>query len=325
MLPEKRVAVVVLNWNGFAVTDDCIQTLQQVSYPGLDVILVDNGSTDGSGKRLKAKHAQVILLESPVNAGFTGGNNLGLSYAWEHEYDYVLLLNNDTFVAPDFMEPLIAYMEDHPEAGIVQPKIYFNHDRNLLWNAGSFYNRLLGFPYTRGLNRRSKPTYEQICEVDWVTGCALMIRTSVLRKCGLLAPNMFLYCEDVDLSFRAKALGYQLVYVPSAVVYHIAGASGRARQKAKEGNILPQIHYYNLRNRIWLIKQYTTWYYWPSVLIAHCVYVSAVLLYFAIRGRRQKFKAVVQAVRDGITGSIDYSGTSIWTAKKWSKSRAHSC
>lgn len=315
-MPEKPVAVVVLNWNGFGITDDCLRSLQQASYTGFDVILVDNASTDGSGKRLQEKHPHVVLLQSPVNAGFAGGNNLGFSYALAQGYQFVLLLNNDTFVAPGFLEPLVAYMNSHPKAGIVQPKIYFHHDRSLLWNAGSFYNRIFGFPYTRGLNRPSQPAYEQPCAVDWVTGCALMIRCSVLRKTGLLAANMFMYCEDVDLSFRVRNLGYQLVYLPASVVYHIAGVSGRAKEKGTEGYILPLIHYYNQRNRIWLLKRYTAWYHWPSVFLANAAYVLALLGYFVLRGRMQKFRAVVQAVKDGITGSADHPVTGENTANK---------
>lgn len=311
MLPDKRVAIVVLHLNGFAVTDDCLQSLKQASYPAFDVILVANGSTDGSGKKLKEQHPHVIFLESPVNAGFTGGNNIGLRYAFAHGYDYVMLLNNDTFVAPDFLEHLVAYMDKYPDAGILQPKIYFHHDRSLLWNAGSYYNRLFGFPYTKGLNRKAGPADEQTKEVDWVTGCAFMIRTSLLQQAGLLATNMFLYCEDVDLSFRVKALGYKLVYLPASVVYHIAGVSGRAKQKGKEGHILPQIHYYNQRNRIWLLKRYTSWYLWPSVFVVNAFYVSGVLLYFVLRGRMQKFRAVVRAISDGLSGSIDYSGAAV--------------
>lgn len=311
MLRDKRVAVVVLNWNGFAISDDCIKSLFEVSYTSFDIILVDNGSQDGSGRQLKEKHPQVILLQSPVNAGYAGGNNLGLEYAAAHGYDYVMLLNNDTFVAPGFMEPLVNYMDQHTDVGAAQPIIYFNHDRKLLWNAGSFYNKFFGYPYTIGLHRKLKPAYEQVRDVDWITGCAFFIRTSVLQKSGLLADNMFLYCEDVDLSFRIKALGYRLVYLPASVIFHIAGVSGKAKEKTKEGSILPEIHYYNQRNRIWLLKECTPWYFWPTVLLANTAYVSAMLLYFLLRGRIQKFRAVLRAVKDGILHSIDYSTTAV--------------
>lgn len=308
-LPENRVAIILLNLNGFALTNDCIQSLQAASYAAFDIILVDNGSTDGSGSRLKTLYPEIVLLTLPQNAGFTGGNNAGLEYVLQQGYEYALLLNNDTFVAPGFMEPLVHFMDANRHAGMVQPLIYFNHNRSLVWNAGSFYNRVFGFPYTRGLNRKMQPGYLAICEVDWVTGCALLVRTAVLRKSGLFAPNMFLYCEDVELSFRIKKLGYKLFYEPRSVVYHIAGATGQRSKGGKEGKILPQIHYFNQRNRIWILKKYTPWYCWPSVFVANSGYISGVLFYFAARGRWQKFGAVLRAVKDGIGGAVEYSGT----------------
>src|SRR3712207_822924 len=109
--PEKKLAIIVLNLNGFAITNDCIQSLYTAGNIAFDIILVDNGSTDGSGRRLKALYPEVVLLESTINAGFTGGNNLGLRYVLEREYKYVLLLNNDAFVAPHFLEPLVGLMD----------------------------------------------------------------------------------------------------------------------------------------------------------------------------------------------------------------------
>jgi GT2 family glycosyltransferase len=306
-LPEKRVAIIVLNLNGFDISSDCIQSLQGASYTSFDIILVDNGSTDGSGSRLKERHPEVVLLTLPRNMGFTGGNNAGLEYVLQHGYEFALLLNNDTFAKPDFLEPLVHFMDAHKSAGIVQPLIYFNHDRSLIWNAGAFYNRFFGFPYTRGLNRRLQPNYNTVCNVDWVTGCAFFIRTAVLRKSGLFAANMFLYCEDVELSFRVKQLGYDLFYEPRSVIYHIAGATGKKNREGKEGKILPQIHYFNQRNRIWVLKKYTPWFYRPTVFVANSGYVLGVLLYFAARGRWQKLRAVLHAVKDGITGSISFS------------------
>lgn len=307
MLQVKRVAVVVLHLEGFGVTNDCLNSLAAADSGDFDVVLVDNGSTDGSAERLKQEHPGLVLLRSKVNAGFTGGNNLGINYALQRGYEFILLLNNDTFVASNFLCRLLAHLDAHPSLGAVQPCIFFNHDRKLVWNAGSFYNNWFGWAYTRGLNYRFKKEFGQPGNVDWVTGCAFMVRASVLRSTGLLAENMFLYYEDVDLSFRIKKAGFGLGYVPDSVVYHIAGASGK--KPGKEGNILPRIHYYNLRNRIWVLKQYTRWYAWPTVLLANGMYVMALLGYFLIRGRNQKFRAALTALLDGLSGTIAYGET----------------
>lgn len=297
-----RVAVVLVHLGNFELTHGCLESLRVATYSLADVIVVDNGSTDGSAVRLASEHPHVKFLHSPVNAGFTGGNNLGMQYALDRGYGYILLLNNDTFVSPGFLEPLVAHLKQHEEVGAVQPLIFFNHDRHLIWNAGSFYNSFWGYTSTRGLHKKVNARYSRPCGVDWITGCAFMIRAEALQKTGLFVPRMFLYYEDVDLSFRLRQKGYRLAFVPQSVIYHIAGASGK--KKTKEGTILPQIHYYNLRNRIWLLKAYTPWYLVPSVAVYNGLYMGALMAYFAMRGRWQKLRAAKAAVCDGIGGSI---------------------
>lgn len=298
-----KVAVILLNWNSFDVTNDCINSLKELSYKDYDVIVVDNHSADQSGKRLKSIHPHIILIEAASNTGFTG-NNLGLTYALEYGYPYSLLLNNDTFVEKDFLSILVNYMELHPEAGVVQPRIFYNHDRSLLWNGGSYFNKILGMAYTKGINKKSTAAYTYLKQVDWVTGCAFFVRNALLPQSGLLAANTFLYYEDVDLSFRIKKLGYQLVYLPDAVIYHIAGMSNRSSTRQKEGFQNPQVHYYNFRNRIWVLKKYTPVLCVPTVVLFNFFYIIAVMGYFVARFRFNKWRAVYRGVRDGLRGSI---------------------
>lgn len=301
---QPTVAIILVNWNSFDVTNDCIISLKEIQYAAHTIVMVDNGSTDGSGKQLKQLHPEIVLIESATNQGFTGGNNLGFEYSIQQGFDYSLLLNNDTFVEPDFLNHLVNYMEAHPKVGIVQPRIHFNHDRSLLWNGGSYYSKWLGFLYTKGFNRKPSAKYLQFKEVDWITGCAFLTKNNILRKTGLLAPNMFIYSEDVDLSFRIKALGYQLIYHPHSVIYHIAGMSNKSKTKGKEGFVNPIVHYLNQRNRIWLLKKYTPWYCVPTATLCNIFYISLIMGYFAVRRRFTKLKAVISAVKDGLSGHI---------------------
>lgn len=300
------VAIILVNWNSFDTTSDCIRSLLQVSYPHYHIIVVDNASADGSGNRLKQEYPGIILIQSPANLGFAGGNNLGLRYALQNGYAYSFMLNNDTFVEPGFLEPLLQYMEEHPQTGAIQPRIFFNHNRSLLWNGGSYFNKILGYTYTRGYNRLPTAATNHIKEVDWITGCAFLISNPFLKKTGVLSCNMFMYSEDVDLSFRIRQLGYRLVYHPASTIYHIAGMSYRNDPTNKEGVITPQVHYYNQRNRLWILRKYTPWYFIPSVLIFNFFYVTMIIGYFAARGRSGKLKAMLKAVKDGLTGSIRY-------------------
>lgn len=303
---QNKIAVILVNWNSFIVTNDCIYSLKKATYPHFDIIVIDNGSEDGSGDLLLENNPHIILLKSLTNRGYTGGNNLGFEYSIRNGYTYSMLLNNDTFVEVDFLEPLVNYMDLHPNTGVIQSKIYFNHNRKILWSGGSFYNQFWGFAYTSGLFKKTSRKYEQIRKVDWVTGCSFFTRNEILKKSGLLAENMFIYSEDVDLSFRIGKLGFDLIYHPDSIIYHIAGASGKSKNKGKEGYLSPKVHYLNIRNRIWLIKKHTPWYYIPTVYFCNFFYCLAIMCYFAFRFRFKKLKAAWQAVKDGISGNIVY-------------------
>lgn len=300
------VAIILVNWNSYEFTNDCIYSLKKASYSNFSIVVVDNGSKDGSGQQIAKEHPEIIVLFSPENKGFTGGNNQGFEYAIQNGFDYAMMLNNDTFVEPDFLEHLVQYLDQHPNAGAVQPRIYFNHDRSLLWNGGNGYYKGIGLPYTSGENQPPKPQHLIIKEMSWVTGCAFMVRTSILKQTGLLAENMFIYKEDVDLSFRIKNLGYQLIYLPASIIYHIAGSSNKKKIKDKEGIVNPIVHYLNQRNRIWLQKKYTSWYFIPTVILFNFFYITLFIGYFAARRRPKKLMAVVKGVKDGIIGSIKY-------------------
>lgn len=302
---NQRVAVILVNWNSFDVTNDCIASVMNATYPHFEIIVVDNGSTDDSADRLAISYPGIRLIHSPSNTGFTGGNNVGLRYSLQNGFDYSMMLNNDTFVEPDFLEHLVQCMEASPETGAVQPRIHFNHNRQLLWNGGSYYNRWLGFCYTSGVNQLPGPKHLQHKKVDWITGCGFFVRNDLLRQTGLLAENMFIYSEDVDLSLRIRALGYRLTYCPGSVIYHIAGMSNKSRTKGREGFVNPIVHYLNQRNRIWLLKKYTPWFCIPTAALFNFFYVAMVIGYFAVRGRFAKFRAVLKAVRDGMAGSIE--------------------
>lgn len=301
---QASVAIVLVNWNSYAVTNDCIQSLYQISYPNYQIIVTDNGSTDGSGAALEKDHPTATVLYNEKNTGFTGGNNTGLVYAIEQGYDYIMMLNNDTFVEPNFLEPLVAYMDAHPNTGIIQPRIHFNHNRNLLWDGGSYFSKWLGYAYTKGYNQPVSQKFLTIKEVDWITGCGFLTRNNILKQSGLLIEKMFIYSEDVDLSFRIKALGYQLIYHPDSVIYHIAGMSNKTKEKGKEGYVNPIVHYLNIRNKIWLLKKHTSWYYAPTVIIYNVGYNLALMGYFIVRGRFTKLKTAFKAIKDGFSDHI---------------------
>ncbi len=306
-MQHKKTAIILVNWNSFDYTAQCIDSLNRVTRKEFSVIVVDNGSHDNSGQQLKEKFPHILLIEAGSNLGFTGGNNLGLAYSLREQFQYSLLLNNDTEVAPDFLGLLTDYMDNHPDIGVIQPKIFYHHDKTLLWDGGSYFNPVLGIAYTRGLGKIPGSRYNCIKDVDWVTGCCFLTRNSILQETGLLAKNFFIYYEDVDLSFRIKKKGYRLVFYPDSVIYHIAGASQKRKEKGKEGFVNPFVHYLNTRNRIWLLKKHTPSIFIPTVILYTFFYTLALMLYFAVRFRIKKLKAVLKAVKDGVKGNIQYN------------------
>ena len=303
---NKSLAIVLVNWNSFDLTKDTIISLQAAIFQNFDIIVVDNGSMDGSGDALKSHFPYIILIKADDNKGFTGGNNLGMQYALDHGYTYIMMLNNDVLVDPYFLQPLVDTLEKNANIGAVQPLIYFHHDKNLIWNAGSVYHALLGVCTTPDYNKKD-PEHSfkhQQKKIDWITGCAFMIRASVLRETGLLKEGFFIYYEDVDLSFRIKNAGFQLSYVPNAVIYHIAGMSQKATIKGKEGFVSPKVHFLNARNRIWFLKEHTPLWAIPTVLIFNTFYFFSIGFYFIFRARWQKWKAWNRGIWHGLTKKL---------------------
>jgi GT2 family glycosyltransferase len=306
-MKQKKLAIVIINWNSFDLTSDTLVSLSSTSYKNYDIIVVDNFSTDNSAAQLEKDFPSIILLRSDENKGFTGGNNLGFDYAINEGYEYVMMLNNDVAVESDFLEPLVVKLDMDEKIGGVQPLIYFYHDRELIWNAGSRYNAIFGIPYILGYYRKDKGQLQRKKQksIDWITGCAFMIRTEVLKKVGVLKQDFFIYYEDVDLSFRIKEAGYALAYEASSVVYHKTGMSHKSKEKLKEGYLNPKVHYLNARNRLFVLKEYTQKIAIPTVILYQIIYFFGISFYFIFRRRWQKLKAWNNGIKDGLFTTLE--------------------
>src|SRR3989338_7606720 len=186
-----KIAIVILNWNGKTDTKECLNSLKNITYPNYEIILVDNGSVDGSVEMLEKEHPEIMLIKNKENLGFTGGNNVGIKKALEHNADYVLLLNNDTIVEPDFLGTMVGVAEQDASIGIIGPKIYYYSLPYVIWSAGGKYISFLGKARTNGINQTDGPEYNVQKKVSWVTGCAMMIKREVFEKIGLLKEQYF--------------------------------------------------------------------------------------------------------------------------------------
>jgi len=294
------VAIIIINWNSYPHTSACLSSLRNVGYSNFKTIVVDNGSQDGSDQKLEKEFPEIILLCNHENKGFTGGNNRGIAYALDQNFDYLMLLNNDTEVESDFLDELVKVIDADQNLGAVQPKFYFLLNKDRIWNAGGTIIKSLGWVRTIGENKKSKEQYDRARETEWITGCCFMVRTEIVREIGGLNDRFFLYYEDVEWSLRIRSLGYKLYYCPKSVIYHEAGVSSKSENAGKEGSLSPQVHYFATKNNILVLRKYTPWYFVPSVFLFHSGRYAAFISYFIIRKRFQKIKFLYSGLKDGL-------------------------
>ncbi len=300
---SKSVAIIILNWNGYEVTRQCLKCYYKLNL-GHQIILVDNGSNDESGKNLAHEFPQLEFVPLANNLGFAGGNNIALRRVIDQGYSFVLLLNNDTSFHEDFITPLTDYMISHPKVGAIQPKIFYHFKPDIIWNAGTIYHSFIGMPKTIGENSVDEGAFDQLKQVDWLTGCAMLIRTSILSSVGLLDERFFAYYEDVDLSIRIRRAGHQLVFFPYVKIYHIAGQSLRLNKPNSEGYLQPIFHFYNLRNQLYVMRKHLLWFHKPTAFTFVIFRDLAIVLYFIFRFRFQKSHMAWKGLIQGLISPI---------------------
>jgi GT2 family glycosyltransferase len=239
-----RVVVIVLNWNGREDTMACLESLEAVDYPNWEVLVVDNGSEDGSVEAIRAGYPRVVVIETGKNLGFAGGNNRGIEAALARGAEFILLLNNDTTVAPDLLRALVRAAEEHPDAGVFGAKIYFFSDPQRLWYAGARWDpRTWSFEHVGQGVLDDGTEFEQVRDTDYACGCAMFFRAAVARSVGMLDERFFILYEEADWCFRASRAGFRCLFVPKAKVWHrISTTFGGGRSIVYE--------YFDLRNRL---------------------------------------------------------------------------
>ncbi len=300
-MSQPSVAIILINWNSFKYTNDCLNSLSEIDYENKRVIVVDNNSNDTSLRELKAIHQWVDYVENDDNLGFTGGNNEGIKYALDKGIDYLLLLNNDTLVESNFLSELIPFFQD-PSIGAVQPKIFYEHDRQLIWNAGGRFNKVFMISPTIGLDKRDSEVYNNDMSVDWITGCAFLVRADVVEKIGLTSDVYFYGCyDDVDWSLRIKKAGYKLWYCPKSVVYHAVGMAMKSDEPSKEGVLKPFFHYLANRNHIFFVRRHVKPLFWFTAYAYQVVKFFGYSGYFLYKKRYRKLKAFIHGFFHGIT------------------------
>jgi GT2 family glycosyltransferase len=214
-----HVSIILLNWNQPEFTLACLASLGRLDYESFDVVVVDNGSEDGSPSLIREQFPSITLLENARNLGFAAGNNVGIRHALDRGADYVMLLNNDTEVAPNLVRELVQVAEADPRIGALGPKIYYYDPSNVIWSAGGVVSRL-GQPRHLRENQVDVGEPEGVQDVDYVTGCAFMVKLEVMQAVGLLDDRFFIYFEETEWCARIRQAGFRVAYVPQARMWH---------------------------------------------------------------------------------------------------------
>jgi len=280
------VTIIIVNWNGCPLLADCIDGIQKQTFRQFDTIVVDNGSKDDSVAFVSSTYPEVKLVSLKSNLGFARANNIAIQNS---RSKYVALINNDAYAEPDWLENLVCALENNPEAGFAASKMVYADNPAIIDRAGDGYS-VAGAGILRGRGEDATH-YNKLERIFGACAGAALYRKDMLDEIGLFDEDFFLLYEDVDLSFRAQLKGYRCLYVPDAVVYHMATKSiGYDSEKSV---------YYGHRNLEWTYIQNM-----PKKLIfrtigPHFLYIIFAFIFFLLIGHGRTY---LKAKKDALKG-----------------------
>ncbi|MCK5571866.1 MAG: glycosyltransferase family 2 protein [Bacteroidetes bacterium] len=288
------VYCVILNLNGRTLLLETLDSVRELTYPNFRVVVADNGSTDGSLEAVRELHPDVEIVENGTNLGFGEGNNAGIRHAGGRGSEWIFLLNNDIIVDKDLLTEMMRVGVTDQTIGMLCPKIYYADEPRKLWYAGGRVNFWTGRVSHRGIRKMDSGHYDRVEETDYVTGCAMLIRSSALDAVGLFDPVYYpIYAEDADLSARFRQAGYRLVYVPSGRLWHkVSAFSG--------GGLTPFKTRLKVEHNLIFFRRYAKWYHWLTMPL----FVAAGALAFTGRELARGNGKVVAALFGGFAGAI---------------------
>lgn len=287
----KDIAIVILNWNGMQMMRRFLPSVIEHSTEAR-VIVADNGSTDDSLQLLHNEFPSVEIIELKQNYGFAEGYNRALQQV---QAKYYLLLNSDVEVTAGWLTPLLSYMEQHTDVAACQPKVMAEYARTKFEYAGAAggYIDYLGYPYCRGRMFSTVETdngqYDEVADIFWATGAALMIRSATYWEVGGLDGRFFAHQEEIDLCWRLRARGHRIVCVPQSVIYHVGGGT-----LPKEN---PHKTFLNFRNNLYLLYKNLPDSDLQRVLRQRRWLDALAAIVFLLKGEVGSFKAVRRARR----------------------------
>ena len=293
-------AVIILNWKKPEVTLDCLASIFQFGPPPFKVFVADNGSGDGSLERLRQSPFPIALIALDSNYGFTGGNNRGAEYVLEHDPGTrnLMFLNNDTLVEPGALVKLFDKLDESDKVGIVTPLILHHPEVNRVWAAGTDFSE---FTFAAGrmlAGRRLTASAGTARQLKWATGCCLAIRADLFVKTGGFWDELFMSGEDIDLCFKVRKLGFDILYLPSSVVYHKDAVSSG-------GHDSPLYVYYQIRNELFFRRKWID--RWDIRIASYgrlFLSLARRCVVFLVNGNFLAIRAVASSLSDFIIGRL---------------------
>ncbi len=292
---RSKVAAVVVNWNRCELLLEAVGSLAASNWPNLRVIVVDNGSTDGSAEAIAERYPDAVVLRNCSNLGFAVGSGQGLDEALKDGGDYIFFLNNDATVEPDAVLELVGLFESHPRAGAAAPYILYHNRRDRIWYGGGIVALWRGWIGHRHLRHRFRQDKHQPALTGYITGCAFMARAGALKEVGGFDTGYGLYSEDVDLSLRLQRAGWELWVTPKAVTYHRVSVTAG-------GELSPFKAFHRGRSNALLVRRYTPVWAWPTLIIGGVIGGIALTVRLLPAGRIGTACALWQGIISGLAG-----------------------
>jgi GT2 family glycosyltransferase len=290
-----HVGLIILHWGPVEVTAGCLRSLAEASFPGpMTIFLIDNTGRLDASLASSLPSLTIEVYRPDHNLGFAHGCAWGISLALERAADFILLLNNDVTVEASFLEALLGAARQSPRAGVWCPQIVSMADPRKIWYAGGTFSLWSGIPTQEARSRTGAPIRGQPREVDYATGCAMLIDPAVVRAVGSFDPAFFMYCEDLEFSLRARRAGFKIVFVPASLVRHaLTPASDRESLRI----------YYSTRNLLAVIRRYAAWYQWPVLVASFLVrWLGFFTLLACVRRRPHVVTALLRGIVDFLAG-----------------------
>lgn len=294
MIINAKIAVIIVNWKKYDLTNDCINSVLKNSINNLKIILVDNEYNNNKLKAFKSRE-KIDIIKNKKNEGFSKANNLGIDYAIKNNFDYILLLNNDAIIENNLIKNLIEFSLEK-KFKVVQPMIT-DITGEKIWNSGGKINKFFGTFKTNYKGKEFKNFFYYPKEIDWFTGCCCLFQKDVFIETGLLDENFFAYYEDVDYSMRLKNNNIKIGFFEKSRVFHHGSMSSKSNINNKV-NLSPKIHYLTTRNHIYLIRKHLNKFNLLGVIINQFLKISSYSIYFILRFRFTKINMLYKGLFD---------------------------